>query len=677
MRTNIQCIVQCIVLRIGLAWLVALACAWSAQSSLAQTASSECVTWERVLPPTGIEIPADKAATWQKRIDQLDKQLAGLAGSPFYADIDVLVKACKLAIQYREFYTEKDFAKCDRLLALAEQRMQWPELKQRKSSSAQYDLPGTEGQQRLQARGFTSAVDGSSQPIGLIMPAGPAPAGKKLPLYVWLHGRGDKSTDLHFLCERLDKKGEVAPEDAITLHPFGRQCVGYKNAGSTDVMEAIDFVVDNYPVDTRKIVLIGFSMGGAGAWHLAAHYSDRFVAASPGAGFAETARYQNLTPDKYPPKVVQTLWSVYDVPDYTRNLFNLPVIAYSGENDKQIQAARVMEEAFKAEGRTLEHLIGPGMGHKYHPDVLKELLAKLGKIADEGKPANPSSIHLQTRHWRFASRDWITVDGIEQPYSDTRVDATRDGTNQWSLKTKNVSRLELSAPAGAKLTIDGKPVKAPATTGTNSGVLQLTRQADGAWQAGPFAKVRKHAGLSGPIDDAFFDPFVFVTPTGKSSNAALDQWVKCEMQYAIDRWTALMRGKPRVMRDVDVKPEDMDRYSLVLWGDAESNQLIQRLLNSSSVPLAWSKTEIKLGQQKWSATDNVPVLILPNPESPNRYIVLNSGLTFRDAHDRTNSLQNPQLPDWAILSLGGPRSANAAGPVVASGFFNDSWKYSE
>ncbi len=52
------------------------------------------------------------------------------------------------------------------------------------------------------------------------------------------------------------------------------------------------------------------------------------------------------------------------------------MIAYSGENDKQIQAARVMEEAFQAEGRKLEHLIGPGMGHKYHPEVLKELIGK-------------------------------------------------------------------------------------------------------------------------------------------------------------------------------------------------------------------------------------------------------------------------------------------------------------
>eukprot|EP01052_Picozoa_sp_SAG31_P002146 SAG31_NODE_73_length_27793_cov_26.900520_3_plen_88_part_00 len=46
-----------------------------------------------------------------------------------------------------------------------------------------------------------------------------------------------------------------------------------------------------------------------------------------------------------------------------RNLFNVPVIAYSGENDRQIQASRIMEEAYAREGKTLPHLIGPAMGH--------------------------------------------------------------------------------------------------------------------------------------------------------------------------------------------------------------------------------------------------------------------------------------------------------------------------
>src|SRR5262249_23836968 len=136
-------------------------------------------------------------------------------------------------------------------------------------------------------------------------------------------------------------------------------CLGFKSAGESDIFEAIAHAKTQYKIDPDRIVLIGFSMGGAGAWHLGAHYADRWVAVSPGAGFAETAQYNKIKPEDKTPWYEQELWGCYDVPDYARNLFNVPVFAYSGEKDKQIQAARMMEAAFEAHGRKLRHLIGP------------------------------------------------------------------------------------------------------------------------------------------------------------------------------------------------------------------------------------------------------------------------------------------------------------------------------
>ena len=102
---------------------------------------------------------------------------------------------------------------------------------------------------------------------------------------------------------------------------------------------------------------------------------------SPGAGFAETAQYQKLKPEQYPPWYEQKLWGLYDVPDYVLNLFNIPVVAYSGELDKQIQSARIMEEAYRREGRELTHLIGPGVAHKYNPETLAELMKRFDQFA--------------------------------------------------------------------------------------------------------------------------------------------------------------------------------------------------------------------------------------------------------------------------------------------------------
>jgi predicted peptidase len=46
----------------------------------------------------------------------------------------------------------------------------------------------------------------------------------------------------------------------------------------------LDMVLAGYSVDTKKLAVTGFSMGGAGTWHIAAKYPERFSAAIPVAG---------------------------------------------------------------------------------------------------------------------------------------------------------------------------------------------------------------------------------------------------------------------------------------------------------------------------------------------------------------------------------------------------------
>lgn len=652
----------------GTIWLVANSV--RAQSTLALALQDGCSAIERSVPPLGMEIPSEQQATWLKRLEDLERRLAARSHDNRWADVAILTKACRYAIEFRELYVDRDFKKLDRALDLASSRL--AELEQGPSTNW---LVG----KGLQVRGFKSKVDGSPQPVGMIVPQAAIGSGKKLPLFVWLHGRGDKATDLHFINDRLDKKGEVAPENAIVIHPLGRQCLGYKSAGETDVLEAIEFACQHYPIDVDRVVLMGFSMGGAGVWHLAAHYADRFIAASPGAGFAETARYQNLTPDIYPPKYEQILWSVYDVPGYVRNLFNLPVIAYSGELDKQIQAARIMEEAFQQEGRVLPHMIGPGMGHKYHPDTLKELLARMNSLANVDEQPPVKELFLQTRHWRYATRRWIQVDGIQQQYADTRVDATQTHPSQWKLQTKNVSRIVLGRPtdnSGAtEFTVDGNVFRLDASA---VGSLRL-EQADGRWtQAKGWDELRKRPGMSGPIDDAFIDPFLVVIPTGTSASPAIDKWVKCELRNFVDRWRSLFRGDPRIKRDVDVTSDDLQSYHVVAWGDPSSNRVLARacsLESSKYMPLVWSKQSLQIGGNSFDVQECVPVMVYPNPLSAGRerYLVINSGPTFRQAHDRTNSLQNPHLPDWAIVSTAQAPSSQSPGKLVKAGFFDDHW----
>ncbi|MGE4551095.1 MAG: hypothetical protein AAEJ57_06870, partial [Opitutales bacterium] len=107
-------------------------------------------------------------------------------------------------------------------------------------------------------------------------------------------------------------------------------------------------------------------------------------------------------------------------------------------------------------------------------------------------------------------------------------------------------------------------------------------------------------------------------------------------------------------------------------GTPKSNQLIAEI--ADKLPVTWKNGRVTAGKRSFSSSQHVPVLIYPNPLNPRQYVVLNSGPTFREAHDRTNSLQNPKLPDWAILDLTQPPDAEAAGKVVATDFFDERWK---
>lgn len=621
---------------------------------------------KRLLPPPGIEIDAKAKQELTTRLEQLQAKLVAIENNPLSIDAEVYLKGVALALRNGEFYKPGDVDVARGALDAAEKRI----------AQIEAGKPEWTTADGLLVRGYRSTIDDSAQPYGLHIPAG-LDLSKPVPLYVWLHGRGDKETDLYFIRGREKSKGYVAPEDAITVHPFGRQCIGFKSAGEIDVLDVIEDVKQRYSIDPDRIVLMGFSMGGAGAWHVGAHYADHWVAISPGAGFAETARYQNLKPENYPPAYVQKLWGCYDVPDYVRNLFNKPVIAYSGEIDKQIQAARVMEQAYAAEGRTLPHLIGPKTAHKYEPETLKTLLAKIKEFRDVGLNRTPSEVSLQTRTLRYARMHWVEALRLEEHWQDSRIDAKVAWPDSATITTKNIAALALhlqKIPAGFVVEIDGQKLNvqdapadgSPLTLFKNEGEWLIETLTD----APP--ELAKRPGLQGPIDDVFLSPFLVVVPREKSANAAVQKWLEFEIAHFDDRWQALFRGKPRWKYDDQVTPVDIAKYHIIAWGTPQTNRLIRETIGKT--PLVWTDKEVAIGENAFAADSHVPLMIYPNPLNPQKYLVLNSGPTFREQDDSSNSRQNPQLPDWAVIDITTPPNGYLPGKVAAADFFDESWQ---
>ena len=617
----------------------------------------------RRLPPPGDPLEPEVRQQLVQRLEHVQRRLSRQAQHPLVADVRIFSDAVRFALRYNEFYNGQDANTALELLASANERLDALE-----SESA----PWTRDH-GLIVRGYVSSIDGSTQPYGLVVPD-TLDLSNPVPLYVWLHGRGDTTTNLGFLHRRMTQVGRVAPSHAIVLHPWGRHCVGYKSAGEIDVLEAVDHVASQYKIDPDRVVLMGFSMGGAGCWHIGAHYPDRWVALSPGAGFAETARYQNINPEQVP-WYERRLWGLYDVPAYVRNLFNLPVIAYSGEIDRQIQAARVMELAYAEEGQRLSHLIGPGAGHRYNAQTLVTLLDGIKRACDRGRDRSPTRITLQTRTLRYHRVHWVDVQRLEEHWRDTRVDAELTADRKLNIATRNVLALRLTPELAGPIdvSIDGQRLRVTPDNQRGSTAVQLVKQQN-RWTVGKpdERQLAKRPGLQGPIDDAFLDPFLVVLPSGTCAHPTVQRWVEFEQTRFLDRWQALFRGEPRIKDDREVTAEDLQKYHLVLWGDPTSNTVLSRVANH--LPIRWTKQSLVLDQREFKAQQHALAMVYPNPEAPHRYLVLNSGSTFREGHDRTNSLQNPKLADWAVLDLTQPPDDLYAGRVVATDFFDEQWR---
>ena len=186
---------------------------------------------------------------------------------------------------------------------------------------------------------------------------------------------------------------------------------------------------------------------------------------------------------------------------------------------------------------------------------------------------------------------------------------------------------------------------------------------------------RLSAGQSGPIDDAFMDPFVFVRPTGKPLNEKLGAWAASELAHATKMWRDLFRGELLVKDDTAINDDDLAHKHLILWGDASSNAVIAKILSSKKLPLTWDAKQLTFRGQAYDAAHHAPVLVFPNPLSTQqRYVVLNSGIDFRDEAYGTNALQTPKLPDYAIIDLREPAGPRWPGKIAAAGFFDEAWK---
>ena len=465
-------------------------------------------------------------------------------------DVEVCLKAASWVVRLDEFREPRDVARTLKVIARGIERA---------GSLDRKRAPWAEAAGGV-VRGYRSKVDGSVQPYAVIVPAGPGPDDRQR-LDVVLHGRDAKLSEVRFF-DAHDGKPAPPGLPGLVLHVFGRGNNAYRWAGEADVLEAIDAVKRNYRVDDRRVVLRGFSMGGAGAWHLGLHDPSRWASVEAGAGFSETIEYAKLVD---PSDVVRKGLHIYDAVDYAVNASNVPIVGYGGEDDPQIQASKNIEAALVALGVPMDsdglvtrargidflRIVGKGMGHAVDKPSQALMTDFHDRHAQKGTDLTLAKIRFATYTLKYNKVGWLTIKRLIRHYERATIDAEIKG-DLATVRTANIAALAVSRQAGETLQLDGQefPLREAAKGLLPDVYFRKGPQGwelldhDGSLTLEEDPRGEKHPGLQGPIDDAFTGAFLCVRATGRPNHPKVQAWAEAPPRPVRPRLVQVIPGRP-------------------------------------------------------------------------------------------------------------------------------------
>jgi len=163
------------------------------------------------------------------------------------------------------------------------------------------------------------------------------------PMILSLHGIGERGNDL----QTLKRDGLPKILDGFNSFEFiviSPQCPAttewYYDRTDTLVSKLLDVVVARYPIDTNRVYVTGYSMGGIGTWDLAIRNPTRFASIAPIAARREPG------------------WNPCPMRD-------VPVWAFHGDQDNVVPLSRGQDvvDALRACGGSAQFTVYAGVGH--------------------------------------------------------------------------------------------------------------------------------------------------------------------------------------------------------------------------------------------------------------------------------------------------------------------------
>lgn len=228
-----------------------------------------------------------------------------------------------------------------------------------------------------------------------------------------LHGLGGNSKQLLPFAARVAPKGTivVAPgamrltkeqenEDTFGLGLTSRLQHWWSVKPHSFPFKALEYLKQHYRIDTDRVCVLGYSMGGYGTWNVGLRYPDRFAAIVPLAG--GISRLENFS--QRDPKSRQLL----------NNAVMVPSFFVHGSRDRTVppRFSKTIHEDLEKLGAEHRYTEVPGRGHYLSGflrgnELTQELIEWLGTKVRDPNPHRVEHTILGTYH---GGSYWVRID---------------------------------------------------------------------------------------------------------------------------------------------------------------------------------------------------------------------------------------------------------------------------
>ena len=469
---------------------------------------------------------------------------------------------------------------------------------------------------------YYSSADGSGQHFVIAVPVDFDPQ-KSYPLIVALHGLGGRPKP------NFDR---VHSGQYIEVQPWGRGDTWYAALGDRDVLSVVDYVKQWYRIDSARVYVIGWSMGGRGTWTIASRHPDLFAAAAPFFGWG----------DGLP----------------LRNLRNVPVFNQHGQKDWVVS---VDQSRFSVD---ILQKLGYSVAHKEYPDAghgIPDAYPARDWMLTHRRPDSPGGVTYTCQTPDRGRAYWFRIRRFVDPHLSAMISASVSGRGAQQLLTVLADNVEV-----LELDVSSMPVDRDADLLVQIGQTLLTAKLplpeqifaihlEDKWRLEDqwsLPDIGTRPYRPGAMADLYTGEPLLIVYGSRGDSARTALWRQAAEKLSRHggvNWREMAIGRIPVRADADLTDEEMSRFNLVLLGGARDNRIAAKMADRLPFTIN-GKNELIAGEREPVSLDSAVLrLAYYNPLSSERLIFLiatdESGSA---AEEYLQSIQDLMTGSWGL-----------------------------